>query len=65
MNSTLKRLSLAVAFSLSAVASPALAQTFPSKPVTMVVAFPAGGASDVLGRIIAENSPGSAAYIPV
>ncbi|MBK6648785.1 MAG: tripartite tricarboxylate transporter substrate binding protein [Betaproteobacteria bacterium] len=55
MNSTLKRLSLAVAFSLSAVASPALAQTFPSKPVTMVVAFPAGGASDVLGRIMAKG----------
>jgi tripartite-type tricarboxylate transporter receptor subunit TctC len=31
------------------------AQTFPSKPVTMVVAFPAGGPSDVLGRIMAKG----------
>ena len=30
------------------------AQTFPNKPVTMIVAFPAGGGSDVLGRMVAK-----------
>jgi tripartite-type tricarboxylate transporter receptor subunit TctC len=55
MKSTFKRLSLALGLALSVVAVPALAQTFPSKPVTMVVAFPAGGASDVLGRIMAKS----------
>ncbi len=33
----------------------AQAPTYPNKPVTMVVAFPAGGGSDVLGRAVAKN----------
>ena len=33
----------------------ASAQTYPSRPITMVVPFPAGGANDVIGRIIAER----------
>ena len=32
---------------------PAWSQTFPDKPVTMVVGFPAGGGTDIFGRIIA------------
>lgn len=31
------------------------AQTFPNKPMTMIVAFPAGGGSDVLGRLVAKS----------
>ena len=31
------------------------AQTYPSKPVSMVVAFPAGGGSDVLGRAVGKG----------
>jgi hypothetical protein len=43
-----------------AVALPALsrcarAQAFPTRPITIVVPFPAGGALDVLGRILAER----------
>jgi tripartite-type tricarboxylate transporter receptor subunit TctC len=33
----------------------AAAQTFPSRPVTMVVPYPAGGPSDAIGRVIAEG----------
>src|SRR5688572_6650093 len=33
----------------------ALAQEFPTKPVRLIVPFPAGGASDVLGRILAQK----------
>ena len=33
----------------------AFAQTYPVRPITMVVPFPAGGPSDVVARIIAEH----------
>src|SRR5712672_1289702 len=33
----------------------AQAQTYPSRPVTMIVPFPAGGATDVIARIMAER----------
>jgi tripartite-type tricarboxylate transporter receptor subunit TctC len=32
-----------------------LAQAFPTKPVTMIVAFPPGGGSDVMGRMVARG----------
>src|SRR5215510_2540492 len=31
------------------------AQTYPTRPVTLVVPFPAGGVLDTVGRIVAEN----------
>ena len=33
----------------------ATAQTYPSRPITMVVPFPPGGSTDVTGRILAER----------
>src|SRR5437868_11899031 len=36
------------------VASGADAQTYPSRPVTLIAPFPAGGPLDVIARIIAE-----------
>jgi tripartite-type tricarboxylate transporter receptor subunit TctC len=36
-------------------ADAALAQDWPTRPVTMVVPFGAGGSSDVIGRVIAEG----------
>ena len=35
--------------------SPAAAQTWPERPVTMVVPFAAGGGTDLLGRIVAKR----------
>lgn len=40
-------------FGLSA-ASPLIAQSFPEKPLTMVVAWPAGGGHDTVGRLVAD-----------
>lgn len=38
------------------IASPViLAQTYPSKPIKMIVPFPAGGTTDVVARIIAQR----------
>ena len=41
---------------LLVLASPALAQDFPTRPMTMVVPFAAGGAVDVLGRTVAARA---------
>ncbi|MCX7684859.1 MAG: tripartite tricarboxylate transporter substrate binding protein BugD [Acetobacteraceae bacterium] len=36
------------------LAAPALAQGFPTQPITMVIPFAAGGPTDTVGRLIAE-----------
>jgi len=45
---------LAFAFAGNCV-SPAAAQTWPERPMTMVVPFAAGGGTDLLGRIVAKQ----------
>jgi tripartite-type tricarboxylate transporter receptor subunit TctC len=37
----------------------ARAQTFPSRPITLIVPFAAGGPTDVLARILAEHMRGT------
>jgi tripartite-type tricarboxylate transporter receptor subunit TctC len=44
------------ALALAAATSPTRAQdTYPSKPITVVIPFPPGGSADVLGRIIGKR----------
>ena len=52
-------LTIAIAATAGIVAAAATAsgseQTYPSRPITIVVPFPAGGPADVVARIIAER----------
>src|SRR5262245_65988666 len=40
---------------LSGLPVPASAQTYPERAVRMIIAFPAGGTIDTLGRIVAQK----------
>ncbi len=73
---TRRQFSVALGASAAAVALPAHAQTFPTGVVKLIVPFPPGGATDVLGRVLStpmqamwnqtvvqENRPGAAGLI--
>lgn len=47
-------LAAVVAGTLAALAGPALAQSYPDKPIRFVVPWPAGGATDQVARILAQ-----------
>src|SRR5258705_13720762 len=45
----------ALSFLILFGAAPAQAQTYPSRPITLVVPFPPGGSTDPAARIMAER----------
>src|ERR1043166_10038789 len=45
----------AACFAVLAGTVGAAAQAYPSRPVTMIVPFPAGGITDIIARIVAEG----------
>jgi tripartite-type tricarboxylate transporter receptor subunit TctC len=50
-----RQLIQAIAIAMTMAGGSAMAQAWPSKPVTLVVPFPAGGTTDVLARALAEK----------
>jgi tripartite-type tricarboxylate transporter receptor subunit TctC len=46
---------IVIAVALIAGVGPARAQDYPSRPITVIVPFPAGGASDVVARIVTNQ----------
>jgi tripartite-type tricarboxylate transporter receptor subunit TctC len=71
-----RRSFLSSSIAATAFAAPAFAQSYPNKPVRMIVPFPAGGATDVLARslsiklgeklgqnVVVENRPGAGGTI--
>src|ERR1044072_3297438 len=50
---------IAVALAALAGLASAQAQTFPSRPITLVLALPAGGAVDALARVMVEHMRGT------
>jgi tripartite-type tricarboxylate transporter receptor subunit TctC len=56
MERTMSKWSFALGFAaVLATISPATTQAYPSRPVTIVVPFPPGGAFDTLGRLLADR----------
>ena len=51
-------LALAAAFS----SGPALAQAWPAKPIKLIVPFPAGGGTDIIGREVAQKVAGATGW---
>src|SRR6478735_8979587 len=51
----MKRFWAALSFLILFGAAPAPAQTYPSRPITLVVPFPPGGSTDAAARIMAER----------
>jgi tripartite-type tricarboxylate transporter receptor subunit TctC len=50
-----RRLILMVVWTLAGLLAPAYGDTYPIRPIHLIVSFPPGGASDILGRAIGQR----------
>lgn len=55
MKSLLKHAAITAIASLGLLPAAIFAQGYPMKPVTMIVPYPPGGATDIIGRVIAQG----------
>lgn len=55
MKPIFKTLALFLAFALALACAEAMAQSYPSKPIKLLVGYPPGGATDTLARIVAQQ----------
>ncbi|HXF66159.1 MAG TPA: tripartite tricarboxylate transporter substrate binding protein [Burkholderiales bacterium] len=68
--------SLSAIFLVAAISAGAEAQSYPARPIRLILPFPPGGATDILGRIVgqklsealgqpvvADNRPGAGGYL--
>jgi tripartite-type tricarboxylate transporter receptor subunit TctC len=60
-----RMLAVAVLMCCGAWTGPAPAQPWPSKPIKLVVPWPAGGSADLLGRMVADHLSGALKQIVV
>jgi tripartite-type tricarboxylate transporter receptor subunit TctC len=45
----------AVLLAISAIAGPVASQPYPIRPIRMIIGFPPGGGTDIIGRIVAQR----------
>ena len=51
------RIFSAIAIGLAMLSGAAVAQSYPNKPIKLIVPFPAGGPTDTYARVIARTGP--------
>src|SRR3954469_4038418 len=61
----LLKLAMPIVAALVSGTCPAAPQSYPSKPIKLIVPFGAGGPVDVTGRLVAEKLPGSGGAMTV